>query len=85
MDLQKRGLTVFFFDGGKVQIEFPPQTDNDFAAVMMLKEVLKQRQFIIEIDGAILVIPFDNIKYFQAYPAPSELPPGTIRGASVRE
>jgi len=85
MDLRTRGLTIFFCDGSKLHIEFPVQADNEFAALLKLKEVLQQRQIIVEIDGAILVIPFENIKYIQGYPAPSKMPGYSIQGASVRE
>jgi len=85
MDLQKRGLTIFFCDGSKLHIEFPPQSDNEFAALLKLDELLKQRQIIAEVDGAILVIPFENVKYIQGYPAPSKMPRGSIQGASAQE
>ena len=85
MDLKKRGLTVFFCDGSKLHIEFPVQTDNEFAALLKLGEVLKQRQIIAEIEGSILIIPFENIKYIQGYPAPSKLPGYAVHGASVQD
>ena len=85
MDVQKRGLTIFFVDGSKLHIDFPVQTDNEYAALLKLKEVLQQRQIIVEIDGAVLVIPFENIKYIQGYPAPLKLPTYSIKGASVQE
>ena len=83
MDLTKRGLTIFFCDGTKLHIEFPAQTTNETAAMMRLEEVLKQRQIVAEIDGALLVIPFENVKYIQGFPAPSKMPRGSIKGASV--
>jgi hypothetical protein len=85
MNLKKRGLTIFFCDGTKLHIEFPPQTDNETAAMLRMEELLKQKQIIAEIDGALIVIPFDNVKYIQGYPAPSKLPRGSIKGASVRD
>ena len=85
MNLKKRGLTIFFCDGSKIHIEFPAQTDNEYAALLKLDEVLKQRQITVEIDGALLVIPFENVKYIQGYPAPPKLPQGSIKGASVRD
>jgi len=85
MDLRKRGLTIFFCDNSKLHIEFPAQTNNESAALLKLEEVLKQRQIIAEIDGAMLVIPFDNVKYIQTYPAPSKMPRGSIKGASVQD
>ena len=85
MDLQQRGLTIFFCDGSKLHIEFPAQTDNEHAALLRLEEVLKQRQIVAEIDGAILVIPFENVKYIQGYPAPAKMPRGSIQGASAQD
>lgn len=85
MDATKRGLTIFFCDGSKLSIEFPVQTANEMAALLRLEEVLKERKIIATVDGAVLVIPFDNIKYIQVFPAPPKLPRYTILGASVRE
>jgi len=31
------------------------------------------------------VIPFENIKYLQVYPAPKKLPSNAIRGASFKD
>jgi hypothetical protein len=50
--------------------------------VIKLKEALSARHLIVEVDGALLIIPFENIKYVQAYPAPAKLPENAIRAAS---
>ncbi len=85
MDMSKRGLTIHFCDGSKLSIEFPTQTPNETAALLKVEEVLKQRQIVAKVDGAVLVIPFDNVKYIQASPAPPKLPRYAILGASVRD
>jgi len=85
MDMSKRGLTVHFCDGSKLSIEFPAQTPNEMAALLKVEEVLKQRQIVATVDGGVVVIPFDNIKYIQAFPAPPKLPRHAILGASIRE
>ena len=51
--------------------------------VLKLKEILAARQIIAEVDGVLLVIPFDNVKYIEAHPAPAKLPEYIIRGASI--
>jgi hypothetical protein len=38
---------------------------------------------MIEADGALLTIPFSNIKYLQVYPAPGALPEYVIKDASI--
>jgi hypothetical protein len=50
--------------------------------VIKLKEALAARHLVVEADGALLIIPFENIKYIQAYPAPAKLPEHAIRAAS---
>jgi hypothetical protein len=40
---------------------------------------------VVEADGALVLIPFENVKYLQVYPAPKKLPGGVIRGASFKD
>ena len=79
----ERGLTIHFMDGTNLRLRFPKQTANEHAAVLKLKEILNNRQLLVEAEGALLVIPFENIKYIQAYPAPKKLPETTIVAASA--
>ena len=48
-------------------------------------EALEARKLVIEAEGALIVIPFENVKYLQVYPAPKKLPAGVIRGASFKD
>jgi hypothetical protein len=83
---EKRGIIIHFMDGSKKLLEFPQQiADNDVAAAAKLKEMLDSRHLVIEADGALLVFPFENIKYLQSYPAPKKLPANVIRGASFKD
>jgi len=59
---RQRGLTIHFVDGTSMQFEFPAQTENEYAAVLKMKEVIKDRQLIIEVDGALE----DGWTHFQA-------------------
>ena len=83
---ERRGLIIYFMDGTKKVLEFPQQVaDSDVAAAAKLKEALEARRLVIEAEGALIVIPFENIKYLQAYPVPKKLPAGVIRGASFKD
>ena len=82
---QKRGIVIHFMDGSNKYLEFPKQQVDDYSQALKLKELLEARNLVIEADGALLVFPFDNIKYVQAYPAPKRLPDFTIKGASFKE
>jgi len=83
---EKRGLIIHFMDGSKKLLEFPQQVaDSDVAAAAKIKQALEARHLVIEADGALVVIPFENIKYLQVYPAPKKLPSNAIRGASFKD
>ena len=83
---EKRGIIIHFMDGSKKLLEFPQQlADTDASAAAKLKEALEARKLVIEAEGALIVIPFENVKYLQVYPAPKKLPAGVIRGASFKE
>jgi len=71
---EKRGVSIFFNDGSKVTLDFPKQSANDAAAQMKLEDVLKKRYVMFETDGTLMLIPFENVKYIQLYPAPEKVP-----------
>ena len=79
----KRGLTIHFNDGTSLTIEFPEQAANEYARTIMEQEILKRRILSVEAEGALLYIPFENIKYMTLFPAPGEAPKFAIRGASI--
>lgn len=84
MKPNQRGVTVHFNDGTKMSLAFPQQTDNEAAARLKLDDVLKKRYVMFEADGTLMLIPFENVKYLQLYPAPESVPGHTyIKGASV--
>jgi hypothetical protein len=83
---EKRGMIIHFVDGTRKTLEFPQQiADSDAAMAEKLKGILSARNLTIEADGALIVIPLENVKYIQSYPAPKKLPAGVIRGASFRD
>jgi hypothetical protein len=82
----ERRLIIHFTDGSKKVVEFPQQVaEGDANLAARLKEALEARHLVLEADGALVVIPFENIRYLQAYPAPKKLPSYAIKGASFKE
>jgi hypothetical protein len=80
------GVAIYFTDGSKMQFEFPLQAENEYGALLKLKEVIKDRQLMFEVDGALLLMPFENIKYVQVYPvSTTKLPPNVVQGAKLAE
>jgi hypothetical protein len=78
----RRGIIIHFMDGSKMNLDFPKQVASQGAAAIKLKEALAARHLIVEADGALMVIPFENIKFIQVYPAPPQLPEYAIKAAS---
>jgi hypothetical protein len=81
---EPRRLIIHFVDGSKKLLEFPQQVD-DATVAERLSDALKQRHLVVEADGALVIIPFENIRYLQAYPAPKKLPSYAIKGATFRD
>ncbi len=85
-DRETRGMIIHFTDGSKKTLEFPPQlADNDASMAEKLRAILSGRNLTIEADGALVLIPLENVKYIQSDPAPKKLPAGVIRGASFKD
>ena len=80
----KRGITIFFNDGSKLSMDFPKQAPNETAAALKLDDVLKKRYMLFEAESTFLMIPFENVRYVQLYPAPQNVPGHTyVKGASI--
>jgi hypothetical protein len=80
----QRGLTIYFTDGTRMSLDFPQQTANEAAALMKFEDILKNRYMLFEAESTLLLVPFENVKYLQLYPAPENVQGHTyIKGASV--
>jgi hypothetical protein len=66
-----------------MRVSFPRQVTHDDSVSVRLERLLEKNVIMIEADGALLAIPFANIKYVQVYPAPGGLPDYVIRQASI--
>jgi hypothetical protein len=80
---QERGMTIHFMDGSRMSVTFPKQVKHDESVPVRLERLLEKEILMLEADGALLAIPFANIKYLQVYPAPALLPDYVIKEASV--
>jgi hypothetical protein len=81
----RRGMIIHFTDGSRKTLEFPQLADTDSTTALRIKDALDARHIVLEAEGALIVIPFDNVKYVQVHPAPKKLPPGVIKGASFKD
>jgi hypothetical protein len=80
---KKRGMTIFFNDGSKISVDYPVDNPTPTNITAQIQGLLKDQYLLVEVDSALLMFPFHNIKYIQVYPAPDPLPSNVIRGASM--
>ena len=69
----ERGLAFHFTDGTRLSLTFPKQTDNLAASQLKFDDILANRYVLLDVEGTLMVIPFENVKYIQIYPAPAKL------------
>ena len=83
----QRGLDVHFVNGTSLKISFPKQTEDRYKRKLMLEDLLKKRVLVVEAEGAIHCIPFENVKYMSIYPvgASDVADVGVIKGAEISD
>jgi len=80
---QERGMTIHYMDGTQLDLRFPKQVKSDDSVGVRLERLLDNNVLMLEVDGALMVVPFSSIKYLQVSPAPGKLPDYVIKGASM--
>ena len=79
-----RYLTINFIDGSEMSLTFPKQGGNPHLLAKRVQEALDADQLAIEAGDQLLVIPMNNVKYFQLSPIPEMLPETVIRGGVIK-
>jgi hypothetical protein len=77
----KRGMVIHFMDGSSVKLDFPKQVKHDESIVPRIEKTLERQVLMAEVDGALMLVPFNNVKYVQVFPAPERLPEYALREA----
>ncbi|MBC9252717.1 hypothetical protein A9179_20830 [Pseudomonas alcaligenes] len=76
-------LYLYFHDGQRLALRFPQQNEDPAVIARALRKQLESPYLSIEVDGDLLMIPRESIKYLQICPMPMALPELTIQGAQV--
>ncbi|WP_052156634.1 hypothetical protein [Pseudomonas aeruginosa] len=64
-------LYLHFTDGQRLSLRFPRQQDDPAEVARSIRQQLDTPYLSVEVDGDLLLIPRDSIKYLQISPAPS--------------
>ena len=78
-----KSLYLYFQDGQRLALRFPKQSEDPVDVARSLRKQLESPFLSIEVDGDLLLIPRESIKYLQICPMPAALPEPTIVGAEV--
>lgn len=81
--MYERNLTIFFTDGNQLSFKLPAQTTESHSIAKKVDDFLSKGYLMVEAEESVMVFPFQNIKYFQFWPVPETLPPGTLRGGAI--
>jgi hypothetical protein len=78
-----RGMIIHFMDGSSLKLDFPKQVKHDESIIPRIEKILERQALMAEVDGALMLVPFNNVKYLQVYPAPERLPDYALREATA--
>lgn len=76
-------LYLYFQDGQRLAMRFPQQQGDPAQISRLLRKQLESPFISLEVDGDLLLIPRESIKYLQVCPAPQSIPETTILGAEL--
>jgi hypothetical protein len=78
--------TLHFVDGTSLKLAWERKEDDPTEIITKVRKAIEKDRFIFEVDGDLILIPVQNIKYFRLTPVPKALPKDlVIRGASIIE
>jgi len=76
-------MTIHFTDSTTLTLVYPRVVDTQ-TLTSRIEALLKNHYLIVEVEGSLMMFPFNSVKYIQTYPAPDPLPPTIIRGARMQ-
>ena len=79
-EIASRTLKIQNIDGKVQAFEFPIQTESTKAGGL-LQELLNMDQLVIALADRLVVIPKNNVRFFELVPAPSRVPQFVIQNA----
>lgn len=80
MSMPTKVIEVTLLDGQKLRFKYPAQIKDEHAAER-IADALKNPSVTIRAEDTLYIIPNSAIQLITVSPAPTKLPPGSIRGA----
>lgn len=84
MDEQLRHVTFFFADNSQMKLVWPQQgSDDPQLFARQVTKCLEADKFAAEVEGQLVIIPMQNVKYITVSPSLDFLPQGVVRNAHI--
>ena len=75
--------TISFTDGEQLKIKWAKDEEASPRVGAILESILAKEALAVELEGRLVLIPFQNIRTIEVRPAPEVLPQTVIRGAQI--
>ena len=85
VDEAVRTLIIRYTDGTEQIFTFPNQAADPFTLAERVQETLNARHLLLEVEGRLVVIPYENVKALEISPPPEKLPPNVIRSVEFAQ
>ena len=80
----RRYCTIHFMDGQSMRFIFEAlKPEGDPTVGMAVEDFLKTKNLIFELDNKLTIIPMNNVRSIEVFPAPSNLPQKVIKAKSL--
>jgi hypothetical protein len=76
-------LVIRFVDGTEERLEYAGLPQDDVNLVTRIEEALKAQHLLVELEGKLVVYPFNSVKAIEVSPVPEKLPRGVLKKAHL--
>jgi hypothetical protein len=77
-------LSIHYIDGTILKFKWDENNDDPSTMIARVRKALEMDRFYFEVDGNLMIIPIQNVRYLSFSPLPAALPKDLIiRNASM--
>jgi hypothetical protein len=74
-------MVIRFVDGTEEKLEYARLPQDDVNLVARIEEALNGNHLLVEVEGKLVVYPFNSIKAIEVIPVPDKLPRNVMKNA----
>lgn len=74
-------LVIRFVDGTEERLQYARLPQDDVNLVARIEEALNAKHLVVEVEGKLVIYPFQSIKAIEIFPVPAKLPRVVMKNA----